>query len=91
MDSTETPFQMLQAQEAISGGWTHIERQVAAAENAVRDEPALVFDLAKTLIESTCRTILTERQVSYSNNANLPALFNMVRHQTAVSAASSQR
>ena len=37
--STETPFQMVQAREAISNGWTHIERQVTAAENAVRGEP----------------------------------------------------
>ena len=81
MDSTETSFRMFHAREAISRGWVHIERQVTAAENAVRDEPTLVFDLARTLIESTCRTILTERQVAYSRNANLPSLFSIVRLQ----------
>ena len=63
VDGPETPFQMVQAREAISNGWTHIERQVTAAENAVRGEPTYSFDLARALIESACRTILRERGV----------------------------
>ena len=55
-----------------------MERQVEAAENAVVDEPALVFDLARTIIESTCRTVLTEREISFNRNDDLLALFNSV-------------
>ena len=75
----EIPFRMIHAREAVSRGWTHIERQVAATEIAVRNEPTHAFDLARTLIESTCRTILTERQVSYSRGDDLPDLFRSIR------------
>ena len=80
-DETVPSFQMLRAREAISRGLSHIEQQVVAAENAVRGEPAfgLAFDLSRTLIESTCRTILTERQVEWNRDEDLPALIRNVR------------
>ena len=80
-DDTVPSFQMLRAREAISRGLSHIEQQVAAAENAVRGIPAfgLTFDMSRTLIESTCRTILTERQVEWSRDEDLPFLFRKVR------------
>ena len=60
---------------------SHIEQQVVAAENAVRGEPAfgLAFDLSRALIESACRTILTERQVEWRRNEELPSLLGKVR------------
>ena len=82
-DEAETPFRMVQAREAISRGWTHIERQVTAAENAVHDEPTHAFDLARALIESTCRRILRDRGISYSTNDELIALFNKVSQNLA--------
>jgi hypothetical protein len=80
-DGTVPHFQMLRAREAVSRGLSQIERQVVAAENAVRGEPAfgLAFDLSRTLIESTCRTILTERQVEWNRDEDLPALIRKVR------------
>ena len=80
-DDTVQPFRMLRAREAISRGLSHIEQQVVAAENAVRGEPAfgLAFDLSRTLIESTCRTILTERQVEWKRDEDLPSLVRKVR------------
>ena len=80
-DDTVQPFRMLRAREAISRGLSHIEQQVIAAENAVRGEPAfgLAFDLSRTLIESTCRTILTERQVQWNQDEDLPSLIRKVR------------
>ena len=77
-DHRELPVQLTHAREAISRGWTHIERQVEAAENAVRDEPTYSFDLARALIESVCLTILRERGVQYSHDGDLPALFRIV-------------
>lgn len=78
-DNPAIPFQMLNARGAMSRGLSHIEQQVVALENAVHNEPARAFDLTRTLIESTCRTILTERRIPYRTNDNLLALFNKVR------------
>lgn len=81
VDDAYQPFQMLRAREAVSRGLSHIEQQIVAAENAVRGEPAfgLAFDLSRTLIESTCRTILTERQVEWNRREDLPSLIRKVR------------
>ena len=66
-----TPFVMYGARDAIKSGLAHIEEQVESIEQAVVRNSGLAFDLAKTLIESTCRTVLRERSVpvwsKYSN------------------------
>ncbi len=72
------PFVMHGARDAMTGGLAHIEEQVKAIEQAVVENPGLAFDLAKTLIESTCRTVLDERSVTYSRNDDLPKLFKSV-------------
>ena len=77
-DNAADAFRMLNARGAVSRGLSHVEQQVLALENAVRDEPTRAFDLARTLVESTCRTILAERQVPYRNNDNLSTLLNKV-------------
>src|SRR5688500_17313587 len=66
------------AREAVAQGLAHIERQVGALEAAVADNPALAFDLAKTLIESVCRAVLGERSVSFEESDDLPRLFRTV-------------
>ena len=71
-------FVMHGARDAIATGLTHIEEQVAAIEQAVAQNPALAFDLARTLVESACRTILLERKVAYSENDDVPKLFKIV-------------
>jgi Abortive infection C-terminus len=38
----------------------------------------LAFDLAKTLVESACKTILNERSVTYALDDDLPKLFKTV-------------
>jgi hypothetical protein len=67
------------AREALAAGLSHIEEQVQSIEEAMVENPALAFDLARTLVESVCRTILTERKVSYSDTDDLPRLFRTVR------------
>ena len=52
----------------------HIERQVAALEKAVPENPGLAFDLAESLIGSTCITILKDRDDSPDNTQDLPRL-----------------
>jgi hypothetical protein len=74
-ESRNSPFVMHSAREAIAGGLMHIEEQVQGIEKAMAENPGLVFDLAKTLVESVCRTVLRERNIPYSENDDLPKLF----------------
>ena len=71
-------FVMHGARDAMAGGLAHIEEQVKGIEQAVVENPGLAFDLAKTLIESTCRTVLKERSVAYARNDDLTKLFKSV-------------
>lgn len=84
-------FKMYGAREAITGGFVHIEKQVNTIEQAIIDNPALAFDLARTLIESVCRTILKERSISYNENDDLPKLFKLVSQSLPFLPASSSQ
>jgi hypothetical protein len=53
----------------------HIEEQVKALELAVVENTGLAFDLARTLIESACKTIITERGSTFDKDDDLPKLF----------------
>lgn len=68
-------FVMHGARAAMAGGLAHIEQQIKAIEGAVFENPGLAFDLARTLIESACKTILTERKVDFDDADDLPKLF----------------
>lgn len=57
-----------------AGGAIQIRQQVEAIEEAVHDRPAMVFDLAKALVETICKTILDELGVGYDNNFDAPKL-----------------
>ncbi|MCC7196389.1 MAG: abortive infection family protein [Gemmatimonadaceae bacterium] len=70
-----SPFVMHGARDALATGLAHIEEQVRSIEQAVVENPALAFDLARTLVETACRTILAERKVTYSEDDDLPKLF----------------
>ena len=74
-DAPTTPFVMHGARDAMASGLAHIEEQVKSIEQAVVENPGLAFDLAKTLIESTCRAVLRERSVAYAETDDLPMLF----------------
>jgi len=63
------------ARTAIAAGLLHVEQHVTGIEQAVSENPGLAFDLAKTLIESACRTILTERGIVFDPGDDLPKLF----------------
>jgi len=73
--ATASPaFLMLGAREAIEAGAVHIEQQVLAIEQAVLTNHGLAFDLAKTLLESTCKGILAERKAACNETWDLPRL-----------------
>src|SRR5258708_3227399 len=76
-DVTSADFMMAGAREVLAflPGALHIERQVAALEGAVNNNPALAFDLAKTLIESVCKTLLQDRGKPAGDEAELSPLF----------------
>lgn len=86
-------FIMYGAREAVAQGWAHVEKQVKAIEEAVFENPGLAFDLAKTLVESACRTILTERSVTFEKDDDVQTLFKQVRQnlQMLPTAASDER
>jgi Abortive infection C-terminus len=75
------PFAMHGARAAMALGLSHIEEQVKAIERAVVENPGLAFDLAKSLIESACRTILTERGAAFDPGDDLPRLFRTATQQ----------
>lgn len=74
-EALTTRFAMHGARDAIASGLVHIEQQVRSIEQAVVETPGLAFDLAKTLVESVCRTVLNERAIAYSHDDDLPKLF----------------
>ena len=69
------PFLMHGARDAMAAGLAHIKTQVKGIEQAVAENPGLAFDLAKTLIESTCRAVLDERSIPHARTDDLPKLF----------------
>ncbi|MEK7298699.1 MAG: abortive infection family protein [Candidatus Margulisiibacteriota bacterium] len=72
-------FVMHGARSAVAGGMLHIEEQVKALELAVVENAGLAFDLAKTLVESACKTIITERGGTFDKDDDLPKLFKVVK------------
>ncbi len=75
ISNSEPAFVMTGARAAVTGGLVHIEEQIKALESAVVENTGLAFDLAKTLIESACKTILTERGGTFDKDDDLPKLF----------------
>jgi len=77
--ATDDPvFVMHGARAAVAGGMLHIEEQVKALELAVAQNTGLAFDLAKTLVESACKTIITERGSVFDKDDDLLKLFKTV-------------
>jgi len=73
-ETTSLPFAMHGAREVLEAGAAHIEQQIAAIEQAVSTNPGLAFDLAKTLLESTCKGILADRKAACDDAWDLPKL-----------------
>lgn len=92
MASTPGQFQMHGARAALAGGLFHIEEQIKGIERAILENPGLAFDLAKTLVESACKTILTERTIKFASDDDLSKLFRSVTSQLPLlpTAASGQ-
>ena len=52
-----------------------IKKQVEALEDAMPDKPGIAISFCRTLIETTCKTILVERGQQYDNKWNADKLW----------------
>jgi hypothetical protein len=71
----QVAFVMHGARAAIAGGLLHIEEQVIALERAVVENAGLAFDLAKTVVESACKCIITDRGKSFDKTDEMADVF----------------
>jgi len=65
--------------DALNAGW--MKKEIERLENSVDRDPALAIGTAKELVESCCKTVLTNRGISYSKNADLPTLTKLVANE----------
>lgn len=74
-DADSATFRMVGAREVLLllPGTAHIERLVVALEGAVNSNPALAFDLSKSLIESVCKTLLQDRGKDVGDDLESPS------------------
>lgn len=55
----------------------YVAQQITRMESAVDNDPGLAIGTAKELVETCCKTILTERDVEFSKNADIPELVKL--------------
>lgn len=55
----------------------YLFQQITRMEAAVGNDPALAIGTAKELIETCCKTILGERQITFSKSAEIPELVKL--------------
>lgn len=66
------------AREALmSTDPTYIAQQITRMEAAIINDPPLAIGTAKELVETCCKTILSERQVEIPNGADVPVLVKL--------------
>ncbi|MFQ5443086.1 MAG: abortive infection family protein [Nitrospinales bacterium] len=58
----------------MAAGAIHIQAQIQAIESAVEKSPSFVFDLSKSLIDTVCKTILTDRGIKLPGKPDTPEL-----------------
>jgi AbiJ-like protein/abortive infection Abi-like protein len=66
------------AREVLSGtDATYVAQQITRMESSVVNDPDLAIGTAKELVETCCKTILTERGVTMPKSADLPQLVKL--------------
>lgn len=55
-------------------GATYVLKQITRMEAAIHDDPGLAIGTAKELVETVCKTILSERDVEIEGTPNVPKL-----------------
>lgn len=75
-------FTMVGARKASESGLAHIQQQIETLEEAIRkNNPGLVFDMARSLLESVCKAILKEKGVPYKTDWSLSKFVKEVLDQ----------
>ncbi len=73
--ATSLPLDRLkEATQHFDFDFGYIKDQIARMEKAVDSDPELAIGTAKELIETCCKTILTERKESFSSSAKMSQL-----------------
>jgi hypothetical protein len=63
------------ARETLAGtDLSYVSQQITRIEAAIVNDPSLAIGTAKELVETCCKTILSEREVAFSKNADIPEL-----------------
>lgn len=66
------------AREALAGTDPgYVTQQITRMDAAVVNDPGLAIGTAKELVETCCKTILTDRGVAFSKNADIPELVKL--------------
>jgi hypothetical protein len=66
------------ARETLAGADPgYVAQQITRMDAAVNNDPGLAIGTAKELVETCCKTILSERGVTFSKNADLPELVKL--------------
>ena len=56
-----------------------LQKQIVRAQNSIENDPAHAIGTAKEMVETTCKTILTERGIAYGPDEKLHSLVKMTR------------
>lgn len=77
-DETYAQFELTACRELMANHpeSLRIREQVEALEGAMPDKPGVVVSFCRTIIETTCKTILTDRGVSYESGWEAPKLIS---------------
>lgn len=66
------------ARETLAGADPgYVAQQITRMDAAVINDPGLAIGTAKELVETCCKTILTDRGVAFSKNADIPELVKL--------------
>ncbi len=55
----------------------YVAQQITRMESSVQNDPSLAIGTAKELVETCCKTILEERGIIFSKNADIPELVKL--------------
>ncbi|RTL54319.1 MAG: hypothetical protein EKK46_08195 [Rhodocyclaceae bacterium] len=65
----------------------YVAQQITRMDAAVNNDPGLAIGTAKELVETCCKTILTERNITFPKNADLPELVKLTSKELELTPA----
>ncbi len=78
-------------QETISGlKWENVDRQIIRIRTSIEEDPELAIGTAKELVESVCKTILSQQGNPAKGNEDLPKLVHTVLRELGLLTSSKE-